>query len=253
MSQYDPPPSPQPPGPPRPPDPDPGHLLARSGVRWTIIGIVVSSLLAVVGLVIQTRQGQSGDTTDHSLPGGTGTTRTPGPNVATTPVDNPASGPSSSDSATVDPGDGLTAAERALRDSLNGDQWQRDSCEHETAPGATAALKCTVTTTDATAGTVTTKADIALYPSKSKLQEVYRSYAAGLPEGNCDQSMNVRGTWHETNAGTPTGDMACYASTATTYVIFCTYYDRPALFQVTGANPAALTNWWHTLDPVFIR
>lgn len=168
----------------------------------------------------------------------------PSPSEVTTPAENPVD--------PVDPdGDGLTAADRELRDSLNTDQWQPQSCEHVTVPGATAGLRCTVTTDDVDLGTVTTKAGIAMYPSKSKLQEVYWSYAARLPEGNCDDEQNVRGSWYENDSTTPDGDMACYAGSATEYVIFCTYYDRPALFQVTGADPEALTNWWHGLDPVF--
>ncbi|MEU1195504.1 hypothetical protein ABZ446_04705 [Streptomyces sp. NPDC005813] len=246
MSRHDPQPQPQPPGPPAPPDP--GHLLARTGVRWTIIGVLVSTLLTVVGLVVQARQGHDDTARGGSSAGSSGTNGGPGPSEVTQPVTASATSPVASP---PDDGSGLTAAERALRDSLNTDQWRRESCERETAPGATAALKCTVTTSDATAGTVTTKADIALYPSRSKLQEVYRSYAANLPEGNCDQTMNVRGTWHENDSSAPAGDMACYTADTTRYVIFCTYYDRPALFQVTGADPAALTSWWHTLDPVF--
>jgi len=53
-------------------------------------------------------------------------------------------------SGTKPPTDGLTAAERKLRDSLNSDQWQRESCEHDKAPGATAALLCSVTSAGAT-------------------------------------------------------------------------------------------------------
>lgn len=262
MSRYDP-----SPGPPGPAGPDPGHLLARAGVRWTIIGVVVSTLLAVVGLVVQTRQDHGTGDRGGTVAGGAVTTPAPGPvtgpastpaatpppssGVPATPVVDTSPGEPSPDGPSDDPGDGLTVAERGLRDSLNSGQWQRESCEHETAPGATAALTCTVTTDSVTAGAVTSKADVALYPSRSKLQEVYRGYAGRLPEGNCDQTMNVRGIWHENDSTTPAGDMACYASTATSYVIFCTYYDRPALFQVTGVNPAALTAWWHTLDPVF--
>ncbi|MFD3932857.1 hypothetical protein [Streptomyces sp. NPDC058614] len=251
MSQYDPSPppghlgQPGPPGPPRPPDPDPGHLLARRGVRWTIIGVLVTAALGALPLVTQSRQpsnsnvsaggtGPSGSTTSQ----GAGPSTSTSPSETTPPADNPDA-------------DGLTAADRDLRDSLNTDQWQPQSCEHVTVPGATAGLRCTVTTEDVDLGTVTTKAGIAMYPSKSKLQEVYWSYAARLPEGNCDDEQNVRGSWYENDSTTPDGDMACYASSATEYVIFCTYYDRPALFQVTGSDPVALTNWWHGLDPVF--
>jgi hypothetical protein len=54
-----------------------------------------------------------------------------------------------------------------------------------------------VTTQDVRVGAVSTKAGIAVYPSRSKLREVYRSYAEKLEEGNCENSRNVRGTWRE--------------------------------------------------------
>ncbi|MCI3272215.1 hypothetical protein [Streptomyces cylindrosporus] len=241
MSQYD------PPGMPGPPQPDPDHLLARRSVRWTIIGVVLSTALALIGLFVQASQsgggtsaggtsggssgGNSGDSTagsgDTGVTGGTATTVGPSESV---------------DSAD----DGLTSAERSLRDSLNSSQWQRESCEHWTAPDATAALRCTVSTLGGT-----TKAKIATYPSKSEVQEVYLRYTARLAEGNCDTTQNARGTWHENDTSTPAGDMACYWAGAGQYTIFCTYYDRPALFEVDGNDPAALTDWWHTVDPVF--
>ncbi|MFC8512958.1 hypothetical protein [Streptomyces sp. NPDC057257] len=230
MSQYD------PPGMPGPLRPDPDHLLARRSVRWTIIGVVLSTALALIGLFVQAAQ--SGGRTSGSSSGGNSGDSTAGSSATATTA-----GPSESvDSAD----DGLTSAERSLRDSLNSSQWQRESCEHWTAPDATAALRCTVSTLGGT-----TKAKIATYPSKSEVQEVYLRYTARLAEGNCDTTQNARGTWHENDTSTPAGDMACYWAGAGQYIIFCTYYDRPALFEVDGNDPAALTDWWHTVDPVF--
>ncbi|WP_330305451.1 MULTISPECIES: hypothetical protein [unclassified Streptomyces] len=228
MSPYDPPP--QPPGP-----PDPGHLLARSSVRWSIIGVLLTAILTVAGWVVQARLNHNDESPAGASSSGSPTSQAPGPSGTTTPTDS------------LTPADGLTAAERKLRDSLNSDQWQRESCEHDKAPGATAALLCSVTS-----GGATTKADIVMYASKSKLQDVYRTYASKYPTlGNCDESRNVHGSWHEKGSTLPTGDMVCFTHTDGQYVITCTYYDRPALFQVKGTDPAALTNWWKTLDPVF--
>jgi len=91
---------------------------------------------------------------------------------------------------------------------------------------------------------------VGTYPTRSKVQEVYQRYTAQYTEGDCDTQQNVRGSWHEDNTSNPTGDMACYWA-GTRYVIFCTYYDRPALYEVTGTDPAALTQWWHSMHPVF--
>jgi hypothetical protein len=219
--------------PPRLPDPDPGpdqgHQLARTAVRWTIIGVLISAMLTVVGWVVQARLNQKPDAA-----GG------PSPVVAT-------SGSAGSSRTVPTPADGLTAAERELRDSLNSDQWQRKSCEHDKAPGANAALLCSVTTER---GTV--KADIVTYPSMDKRRDVYRTYATRLPLGNCDVSRGVQGSWHEKGSTTPTGDMACYTLANGQYLIVCTYYDRPALFQVRYANAEAIIRWWKTLDPVFV-
>ncbi|PKV82969.1 hypothetical protein BX283_0451 [Streptomyces sp. TLI_146] len=220
------PPDPQPPP---HPDPDRGHLLARTGVRWTIIGVLISAVLTVVGWVVQAQL-------NHQPHTGGG----PSPIVSTA---SNVSGPS--ETATP-PADGLTTAEHELRDSLNSDQWQRQSCEHDKAPGAKAALLCSVTTEGGTL-----KADIVTYLSKDKLQEVYRTYARGLPLGNCDVSRNVHGSWHEKDSTMPTGDMACFTLANGQYLITCTYYDRPALFQVRYASAEAITRWWQTLDPVF--
>ncbi|MBZ3907996.1 hypothetical protein [Streptomyces griseiscabiei] len=148
-------------------------------------------------------------------------------------------------------GDGLTSAERELRDSLNDGQWTRESCVSQPAPGSDAALTCTVTTETVTMGPVTTKASVAVYPSRSKQQEVYRAYGGTLQEGDCSLTWNVRGSWYESDSGDPTGDMSCYTPDGTQYVIVCTYYDRDAIFQVTGSNPAALITWWKGLEPVF--
>uniref|UniRef100_A0AAU2VG41 Serine/threonine protein kinase n=1 Tax=Streptomyces sp. NBC_00003 TaxID=2903608 RepID=A0AAU2VG41_9ACTN len=225
MSPHDPPP--QPPGP--PPQPDPGHLLARTGVRWTIIGVLISAVLTVAGWVVQARLTHDDGPGGGASPETSAPTHTPSPGGTTTA-----------------PADGLTAAERELRDSLNSDQWQRKSCAHDRAPGSTAALLCAVT-----AEGITMKADIVLYPSRSKLQEAYQTYASRLPLGNCDVSRNVRGSWHEKGSTLPTGDMVCFTLANGQYVITCTYYERPALFQVKYTDAAAITRWWKTLDPVF--
>ncbi|MGI5455799.1 hypothetical protein ACQEWB_21990 [Streptomyces sp. CA-249302] len=245
MSQYD------PPGPPGPPRPDPDHLLARRSVRWTIIGVVLSTALALIGLFVQASQSNGGDSGGGSSGGsssgggsGGSSTGASGPGGTTATGGTSSTGRTPEEAGAGD--DGLTSAERSLRDSLNSAQWQRDSCEHWTAPDATAALRCTVTTLGGT-----TKAKIATYPSKSKVQEVYLRYTSRLAEGNCDTTQNARGTWHENDSSTPSGDMACYWSGAAQYVIFCTYYDRPALFEVDGNDPVALTDWWHTVDRVF--
>ncbi|WP_327429694.1 hypothetical protein [Streptomyces sp. NBC_01236] len=198
-------------------------------MRWSIISVLLTAMLTVAGWVVQARLNHSDNTGGGPSPGGSPTSHAPRP------------------SGTTPPTVGLTAAERKLRDSLNSDQWQRESCEHDKAPGATAALLCSVTS-----GGATTKADIVMYASKSKLQDVYRTYASKYPTlGNCDESQNVHGSWHEKGSTLPTGDMVCFTHTDGQYVITCTYYDRPALFQVRGTDPLAITNWWKTLDPVF--
>lgn len=148
--------------------------------------------------------------------------------------------------------DGLTTAERDLRDSLNDSQWTRESCVSEIAPGSDAAVTCTVTTESVTMGQVTTKASVAVYPSRSKQQEVYLAYGGTLQEGDCSQMWNVRGSWYESDSGDPTGDMSCYTPNGTQYVIVCTYYDRNAVFQVMGGDPRTLIAWWQGLEPVFV-
>ncbi|SFN00928.1 hypothetical protein SAMN04487980_1009156 [Streptomyces sp. cf124] len=148
--------------------------------------------------------------------------------------------------------DGLTTAERDLRDSLNDSQWTRESCVSEIAPGSDAAVTCTVTTESVTMGEVTTKASVAVYPSRSKQQEVYLAYGGTLQEGDCSQMWNVRGSWYESESGDPTGDMSCYTPNGTQYVIVCTYYDRNAVFQVMGGDPRTLITWWQGLEPVFV-
>ncbi|MFF9040218.1 hypothetical protein ACF090_32660 [Streptomyces sp. NPDC014892] len=148
--------------------------------------------------------------------------------------------------------DGLTSAERDLRDSLNDSQWTRESCVSEIAPGSDAAVTCTVTTDTVTMGQVTTKASVAVYPSRSKQQEVYLAYGGTLQEGDCSQMWNVRGSWYESDSGDPTGDMSCYTPNGTQYVIVCTYYDRNAVFQVMGGDPRTLIAWWKGLEPVFV-
>ncbi|MET7476328.1 hypothetical protein ABZT17_18410 [Streptomyces sp. NPDC005648] len=257
MSQYDPPGTPHLPG---PPHPDPDRLLARRSVRWTIISVVVSTVLALAGLFFQAAQagGGSGGTSGGGSGGSSGGTDsigtssgasgnggTGGGGSATGGTAGGGTDNSGTDNSGTDSGDGLTSAERTLRDSLNSEQWQRNSCEHITTPEATAALRCTVSTVVGTA-----KATITTYPSKSKADEVYQTYTSQLPEQDCSPQGSARTVWREDDSSTATGDMACYWASAQ-YVIFCTYYDRPALFAVTGTNSTGLMTWWRSLQPVF--
>jgi hypothetical protein len=42
-----------------------------------------------------------------------------------------------------------------------------------------------------------------------------------------------------------------YLSSTGQYVFLCSYYDRPALVQISGPDHASLAAWWHTMEPVF--
>ncbi|MEI5527219.1 hypothetical protein WB401_33950 [Streptomyces brasiliscabiei] len=283
MSQPTPPSPPPSPGPPLP-DPDADH--GRRTARIAVISLIVSSLLTVIGFVVTAatsgKSGSDGGTTVGSTTSGgtggedvdadtggtaggstdggsdsggtSGDTDSGGTDTGGTDgggTDGGTDGGTEGGSASGGGGDGLTSAERELRDSLNDGQWTRESCVSQPAPGSDAALTCTVTTETVTMGPVTTKASVAVYPSRSKQQEVYRAYGGTLQEGDCSLTWNVRGSWYESDSGDPTGDMSCYTPDGTQYVIVCTYYDRDAIFQVTGSNPAALITWWKGLEPVF--
>ncbi|MFF4589134.1 hypothetical protein [Streptomyces sp. NPDC001388] len=244
-----------PPGPPGPTLPDP-HT--RRGVRWTIIGVVISTAIALISLYLQAQQSR-GDQPDPPVTTSSGPAvpvRSPaGESPRTAPSDPPPAGtPGPADSSPEPrsgPDDGLTTAEHDLRDSLNTDQWSRESCSHTVWQGATAALYCTVTTVDLYGVTGTGKASVAMYATKTDRDSVFQTYAGGLPEGDCEAQVNVRGSWSENNTGQAAGDVVCFLSTTGQYVFLCSYYDRPALVQITGPDQASLTAWWHTLEPVF--
>ncbi|KUN80006.1 hypothetical protein [Streptomyces griseoruber] len=239
--------------PPGPPVPDP-H--ARRGVRWTIIGIVISTVIALVSLYFQAQQSK-GDSADPPTPGSS----TPAEPVPTPDDESPSSdppsptpddsGPDDSSPTPYSGDDGLTLAEHDLRDSLNTDQWSRDSCSHTVWQGATAALYCTVTTVDQFGVTGTGKASVVMYETKTDRDSVFQTYAGNMPEGNCEAQINVRGSWSENNTGQAAGDVVCFLSTTGQYVFLCSYYDRPALVQITGPDQNSLTAWWHTMEPVF--
>ncbi|MEU1178170.1 hypothetical protein ABZ464_11040 [Streptomyces sp. NPDC005820] len=248
MSHYGPSTPPQPPGPPVP-DPHAGR-----GVRWTIIGVVISTVIALVSLYLQARQSQ-GDSPDPPTAGSS----TPVEPVRTPVSESPSSDPPPPSPTPDESGptpqsgddDGLTPAEHELRDSLNTDQWSRDSCSHTLWQGATAALYCTVTTVDQFGVTGTGKASVVMYGTKTDRDGVFQTYAGNLPEGNCEAQINVRGSWSENNTGRAAGDVVCFQSTTGQYVFLCSYYDRPALVQITGPDQSSLTAWWHTMEPVF--
>ncbi|WP_333741499.1 hypothetical protein [Streptomyces sp. IBSBF 2806] len=264
----------RPPGPPRPPRPDPdAHRLARQSVRWAVIGVVVSSLLALAGLYQSSHGGGGRGTTD----GGTGWSTGPGPGPdpgSPSPKDSASGATEISDSGGTPDGDaspdddgtggtggssgssgadGLTAAEHDLRDSLNADQWSHESCSHAQWEGARAALFCTVTTVDASGVPAVGKAGVVMYGTKYDRDVVFQSYAGRLQPGNCDEQTGVYSTWRENNTGDSAGDVVCFLSDTGQYVFLCSFYDRPALVQITGADRAALVAWWHTMEPVFTR
>ncbi|MDQ0960975.1 hypothetical protein QFZ66_004853 [Streptomyces sp. B4I13] len=281
-------------GPSTPPDPPDPHRLARQSVRWAIIGVVVSSVLAVVGLY-QTSHGgggggtggsssgsgsvsgsvsggdsgsgsASGDggtdgtTTDGAAEGTTDGTTAGGTTAGgTTAGGTPGTSGTSGSGGTSDGGgtteddvsDGLTADERALRDTLNTDQWSRDSCAHTEWRGADAALYCTVTTVDQYGVSGSGKASVIMYGTKSDRDAVFQSYAARLQPGDCEARTNAYGTWRENNTGDSAGDVVCFLSSTGQYVFLCSYYDRPALVQISGPDHTGLAAWWHTMEPVF--
>ncbi|WP_416976369.1 hypothetical protein [Streptomyces sp. T028] len=261
MSQNGPTTPPQPPGPPLP-DPHAGRAL-----RWTIIGVVISTVIALVSLYFQAQQSQ-GDSGDRPTVGSSVPVDPVRSHSGESPGSDPPS-PTPDDPGTDDPGaddpgaddssptprsgadDGLTPAEHELRDSLNTDQWSRESCSHTLWQGATAALYCTVTTVDQFGVTGTGKASVVMYETKTDRDAVFQSYAGNLPEGNCEAGINVRGSWSENNTGQAAGDVVCFLSTTGLYVFLCSYYDRPALVQITGPDQSGLTAWWHTMEPVF--
>ncbi|MDX2603001.1 hypothetical protein PV379_38245 [Streptomyces caniscabiei] len=268
----------QPTPPPGPPVPGPDGDHGRRSVRIAMISLVVSSVLTVIGFVVTATTsdrggGTNGGTTSGSTTttggtdGGTdggsaggdtegtdsgGTAGATAGGTDTSGTDSGGGDDSGSGSGGSEGDDGLTTAERDLRDSLNDSQWTRESCVSEIAPGSDAAVTCTVTTESVTMGQVTTKASVAVYPSRSKQQEVYLAYGGTLQEGDCSQMWNVRGSWYESDSGDPTGDMSCYTPNGTQYVIVCTYYDRNAVFQVMGGDPRTLIAWWKGLEPVFV-
>ncbi|MGW1273850.1 hypothetical protein [Streptomyces sp. NPDC002491] len=276
-------------GPSTPPDPPDPHRLARQSLRWAIIGVVVSSVLAVVGIYQSSHGGggggtggsssgstsgsgsasgsvSGGDSASGSTTGDGGADGTTTDGTAEGASDGTTSGgsPSPSDSGGTSDGgsesggtdggggsDGLTASERALRDTLNSDQWSRDSCSHTEWRGADAALFCTVTTVDQYGVSGAGKASVIMYDTKSDRDAVFQSYAARLQPGNCESQTNVYGTWRENNTGDSAGDVVCFLSSTGQYVFLCSYYDRPALVQISGPDHTSLAAWWHTMEPVF--
>ena len=249
-----------------PPGPGADHQWARTGVRWTIISLVVSTAIALVSLFVQAYQSRGGagrdDDTQHSSrvvdtgdTGGTNGDDSPSPDLGggtgpggeTDLGEDPPDRPTPADS----PDDGLTSAEHELRDSLNSDQWSQDSCTRTVSQGAEAALYCTVTTVDAYGVTVAGKASVAMYETKTDRDAVFQTYAGSMQEGNCETQINVYGSWSENNTGEAAGDVVCYLSNSGRYVFLCSYYDRPALVQITGPDQTSLVAWWHTMEPVF--
>ncbi|MCX4763051.1 hypothetical protein OG562_19115 [Streptomyces sp. NBC_01275] len=280
-----------PPGPPGPPPPDPTtHLLALRSVRWAIIGVVASTAIGLVSLFFQASPPKDGDrdsggTTTSSSgslgtdggddtggaedggvgPGPNGGTATPGPTPTDSGSSSGASSGSDSSSGSTsgepvdDPSDeglsgsddGLTPAEHKLRDALNSDQWSHESCSHAVWAGAEAALYCTVTTVDQYGVTGTGKASVVTYPTKYDRDAVFQSYAGRMQPGDCESQTNVYGSWRENNTGVSAGDVVCFLAQSGQYVFLCSYYDRPALVQITGPDQRILAAWWHTMEPVF--
>ncbi|BBC34252.1 hypothetical protein SGFS_055460 [Streptomyces graminofaciens] len=248
MSTYGPTPTPPPrPGPPGPPGPNPGP---GNGQRIAVISLIVTSALSLIGIGVTWLADRDPDTgpepKPNTSPTGPTTTRRDDP-------EPPKPDPSTPSTEVTVVDDGLTDAQRDLRDSLNEDQWQRGSCEPDTTtiPGARAGLLCTVTVQDPTYGAITGKANIALYKSQAEMRSVFKTYTGGLPDGNCDDGVGVHGLWNENDSTTPGGDVACYTNTRMQYVIACTYYERPALLVIMGPDYNSLLTWWHNLEPVF--
>ncbi|MFI6037709.1 hypothetical protein ACIBBD_26730 [Streptomyces sp. NPDC051315] len=280
MSHHGPSTPPEPPGRPHP-DPD-HHRLARRSVRWTIVGVVISTALALIGLYVDAARSDHGGSGPGTTTGGTttsggpsadpggtdgggstvaggtdsagadggGTSRSGGTSDGGTASEGGTSG-SGAASGTSRP-DGPTAAEHDLRDSLNSDQWSRDSCTRALWPGSDAALFCTVTTTDAYGTAYTGKASVVTYATKSARDAVFQRYASRVQMGDCETQTDVYGSWAENDSpDRAAGDVVCYLATSGQYVFLCSYYDRPALVQITGPDRAGLTAWWHTMEPVF--
>ncbi|EKX69316.1 hypothetical protein [Streptomyces ipomoeae] len=242
--------TPGPPGPPQPaPPPGNGDHDGR-GVRVAVISLIVSSLLTVIGFVVTAATSGKPETNGGTSGGQSPINDTGG---RTVPSDDPTS-PSPESPEVSDTGpdsDGLTAADRALRDSLNDSQWQRDSCAHHDVPDTKAALRCTVSAQDATGFEYAATVVIMEYPSQKELRAAYLKYAANLPAGNCDIVQGVQGRWTDGRSSKPVGDTACFTNNTGMYDIIRTFYERPVAFEVVDSDPVALTNWVNTLEPVF--
>jgi hypothetical protein len=231
-------------------------------VRIAIISLIVSSLLTVAGIVVSAATSDKGGKEPRKDPTPVGPTEivqgvsegknsgdspTPTPSPSPTPTPSPSPG---SEDITVDP-DGLTTAERELRDSLNDDQWQHDSCTRTTVPDAKAALQCTVSVQDTAGFEYAMQVAVTEFPTKDDLRSAFRKYAANLQLGNCDVQQGVQGRWTDGTSSKPIGDMACFVNTTGMYDIIRTFYERPVAIEVVGSDPVWLTNWVNTMDPVF--
>lgn len=216
-------------------------------MRVAIISLIVSSLLTVVGFVVTaaTSDGRNDPGKDPTSVRPTDTVQGGGEGPKD---DSPSPSP---EDTTVGP-DGFTTAERTLRDSLNDNQWQRDSCGRTTVPDAKAALECTVSVADASGVEWTSKVIIMEYPTRDALRSAFRKHTANLPAGNCDTQQDVQGGWTDGTSSKPVGDMACFNDLNTgVYYIIRTFYERPVAFQVFDPDPVSLTNWVNALEPVF--
>ncbi|MFJ8107459.1 hypothetical protein [Streptomyces sp. NPDC096132] len=213
--------------------------------------MVISTVIALVSLYLQAQQSKGDSPDPPTTSSGTPVEPVRSPSGESPSSDPPSPGPDDSSPTPRSGNDGLTVAEHELRDSLNTDQWSRESCSHTVWQGATAALYCTVTTVDQYGVTGTGKASVAMYETKTDRDAVFQTYAGSLPEGDCESQINVRGSWAENNTGQAAGDVVCFLSSTGQYVFLCSYYDRPALVQITGPDQLSLTTWWHTMEPVF--
>lgn len=262
MSQYGPTPTPQPqPQPPGAPRPDPPHPDHRNA-RIAIISLIVTSVLTIIGIVVSVVVAGPRDLSGGSTPTVQPETHTPKDDPVTldpttpdptTPGEPTTATPEETTTPTPDDSedDGLTSAERQLRDSLNDEQWQRESCVSESAAGGDAAVTCAVTSESPITGDrLSMKATVVVYPSKAEQQKEYRSYSGSFPEGSCAESWNVRDSWYESEEGELTGDMVC-SEDGLQYAIVCTYYERDVIFLATGTDPQLLVEWWYGLDPIF--
>ncbi|MFJ3309578.1 hypothetical protein ACIPSA_42435 [Streptomyces sp. NPDC086549] len=209
--------------------------------------MVVSTVIALVSLYFQAARPEPDPEPTRTTSRGAAVGPGPGGDTPTpTPTDS---------ATTLDTGtstdDGLTSAEHDLRDSLNSDQWSHESCSHSVWQGAKAALYCTVTTVDEYGVSGTGKASVVMYDTKADRDAVFQSYAAGMPAGNCDSQTNVSSSWRENNTSEAAGDAVCFLSSTGQYVFLCSYYDRPALVEISGPDQTSLAAWWHTMEPVF--